>query len=145
MSSRRKRAISSLSCSQRDAQTSQTNVEGTSALSGSFNDSIVRLKSRHANHATSKAALLSTKTPMYDNVFMLSTEGQPMCTISMKKAKWYLKKGIAEWSSLPEHKQWTPEEMEGGAKCIRLLFEHNGLKERDTTSRDHRSQCTSAA
>ncbi|EJK70719.1 hypothetical protein THAOC_07901 [Thalassiosira oceanica] len=82
----------------------------------------------------SKAAMLSMKTPMYDNVFMLSTEGQPMCTISMKKAKWYLKKGIAEWSSLPEHKQWTPEEKEGGAKCIRLLFEHNGSKERDTTS-----------
>ena len=50
-------------------------------------------------------------------------------------ARRYLKKGIAEWSSLPEQvEQWTPEEIKEGAKCIRLLFQHSGSTDRDTTS-----------
>jgi len=82
------------------------------------------------------------KTPMYDNVYMLDSNREPMCTISMKKAKWYIKKGIAEWSSFKDHRDGSAIRLENGdainvdneeeeLKCIRLLFEHNGYKHSD--------------
>eukprot|EP00580_Thalassiosira_gravida_P002046 CAMPEP_0201603782 /NCGR_PEP_ID=MMETSP0492-20130828/4124_1 /ASSEMBLY_ACC=CAM_ASM_000837 /TAXON_ID=420259 /ORGANISM="Thalassiosira gravida, Strain GMp14c1" /LENGTH=471 /DNA_ID=CAMNT_0048067645 /DNA_START=52 /DNA_END=1467 /DNA_ORIENTATION=+ len=52
-----------------------------------------------------KVESISRKTPMYDNILMHDVDGNPMCCVSMKKAKWYVKKGIAEWSLL--------EDMEG--------------------------------
>lgn len=75
-----------------------------------------------------KVELISMKSPMYDNVYMLDSNREPMCTISMKKARWYTKKGIAEWSSFKEGDLPTASDaMEGGeVKCIRLLFQHNG-------------------
>lgn len=78
-----------------------------------------------------KVEMISMNTPMYDNIFMLDANRELMCTISKKKARWYLKKGIAEWSTFrngegangPENNA-TEEEV----KCIRLLFEHNGAE-----------------
>jgi hypothetical protein len=88
-----------------------------------------------------KRDMISLKTPMYDNVYMLDVYGVPMCTISMKKARWYIRKNIAEWSSFgndgcgpggPDNRLTTENsdsntQDEQDAKCIRLLFEHNGL------------------
>ncbi len=37
---------------------------------------------------------------MYDNVLMLSQNHMPTCTISTKKARWYVKKGLVEWATL---------------------------------------------
>ncbi|KAL7529665.1 hypothetical protein ACHAXR_003085 [Thalassiosira sp. AJA248-18] len=80
-----------------------------------------------------KVELISMKTPMYDNVFMLDQNREPMCTISMKKARWYIKKGIAEWSSFEDGEQqgssvgtFHSDNNKQEGKCIRLLFEHNG-------------------
>ncbi|KAL3826919.1 hypothetical protein ACHAXA_005999 [Cyclostephanos tholiformis] len=81
----------------------------------------------------SKMDMISLKTPMYDNVYMLDVDREPMCTISMKKARWYIRKNIAEWSSLKNSTNCTAAKKtdskigdEQDAKCIRLLFEHNG-------------------
>jgi len=75
-----------------------------------------------------KVELISMKSPMYDNVYMLDSNKELMCTISMKKARWYTKKGIAKWSSFKEGDHPTASDAaEGGeVKCIRLLFQHNG-------------------
>eukprot|EP00581_Thalassiosira_minuscula_P018593 CAMPEP_0183734656 /NCGR_PEP_ID=MMETSP0737-20130205/44425_1 /TAXON_ID=385413 /ORGANISM="Thalassiosira miniscula, Strain CCMP1093" /LENGTH=420 /DNA_ID=CAMNT_0025968205 /DNA_START=11 /DNA_END=1273 /DNA_ORIENTATION=- len=81
-----------------------------------------------------KVELISMKTPMYDNVYMLDTNRERMCTISMKKAKWYIRKGIAEWSTFKDddggcdgmdNNNTAEEGGEEEVKCIRLLFQHN--------------------
>lgn len=85
--------------------------------------------------------MISMKKPMYDNVYMLDTNGEQVCTISMKKAKWYIKKGIAEWSSFKEdvgvRSTTAPgnseEEEDEEVKCIRLLFEHKGSKSKEAS------------
>jgi hypothetical protein len=85
-----------------------------------------------------KVEMISLKTPMYDNVYMLDEDREPMCTISMKKARWYINKGIAEWSSFKDGGSCAGSmsndnknnNMNGkmgeeqDLKCIRLLFEH---------------------
>ena len=86
-----------------------------------------------------KMDMISLKTPMYDNVYMLDEDREPMCTISMKKARWYINKGIAEWSSIKDDRYASgvgnsaiTNNLDGkmgeeqDVKCIRLLFEHNG-------------------
>jgi hypothetical protein len=71
----------------------------------------------------SKAEFLSMKSPMYDNVFMLDPQKKLMCTISLKKAKWYVRKGIAEWTNRPTTLQPNHGNND---KYIRLLFQPNG-------------------
>jgi len=73
-----------------------------------------------------KRELISMKSPMYDNVFMLDNNREPMCTISLKKARWYVRKGIAEWSSFIEHGNQSTDNGQEEAKCIKLLFEPSG-------------------
>ena len=46
--------------------------------------------------------LMAMKSPMYDNIQMHDNEGNVLCTISKKKANWYLKKDLADWID-PEH------------------------------------------
>ena len=41
--------------------------------------------------------LITRKKPMYDNVLMQDPQGNPLATISKKKAQWYLSKGLADW------------------------------------------------
>eukprot|EP00977_Amphora_coffeiformis_P013056 scaffold3341_cov171-Amphora_coffeaeformis.AAC.4 len=41
--------------------------------------------------------LLTMKKPMYDNIMMQDPQGNPLSTISMKKAKWYVNKELADW------------------------------------------------
>ena len=70
-----------------------------------------------------KVSMISMKTPMYDNIYMLDQDREAICTISMKKAKWYIRKNIAEWSSPKDGSELAKEK---DIKCMRLLFEHNG-------------------
>src|SRR6056300_369587 len=79
-----------------------------------------------------KVSMISMKTPMYDNIYMLDQNREAICTISMKKAKWYIRKNIAEWSSPKDGSELAKEK---DIKCIRLLFEHNGK----TTKKDDES------
>jgi hypothetical protein len=44
-----------------------------------------------------KIPLLAMKKPMYDNIRMLDPQGTLLCTISTKKAKWYVNKSLARW------------------------------------------------
>lgn len=42
--------------------------------------------------------LFIMKKPMYDNIFMHDPQGSLLCTISKKKASWYVKKNLAHWT-----------------------------------------------
>ena len=52
----------------------------------------------------------SMKSKMYDNISMLSPADKLLCKISLRKARWYITRELAEWN----------EEGEGS---IKLLFE----------------------
>ena len=41
--------------------------------------------------------LLTMTKPMYDNILMQDSQGNPLATISLKKANWYINKGLADW------------------------------------------------
>ena len=41
--------------------------------------------------------LLAMKKPMYDNILMQDPDGNPLSTISLKKAQWYIHKNLADW------------------------------------------------
>lgn len=43
--------------------------------------------------------LITMKRPMYDNIMMKGPDGKGLSTISLKKAKWYIKKGLAKWTT----------------------------------------------
>ena len=64
---------------------------------------------------------LAMKKPMYDNVRMLDPKGEILCTISKKKAKWYVGKGLAQWHDAKIDSISSSD----GTKplMIRLLFE----------------------
>ena len=118
------------------------------ALPGHVRREIHKERKRRA-----KMDMISLKTPMYDNVYMLDVYGVPMCTISMKKATWYIRKNIAEWSSfendgcgpggLDNHPTKENSDSEQDAKCIRLLFEHNGSSN-DPSGREQGSSSSEA-
>ena len=71
-----------------------------------------------------RSAKTSLKRSMYDNVVMLSLERAPMCTISAKKARWYVKKGLGEWTMLGEYDECYGE-YDVGVRCIRFLHAEN--------------------
>ena len=103
-----------------------------------------------------KVGYISLKKPMYDNVYMLDVNREPMCTISMKKALWYIRREIAEWSTFKSVDNRSccykasdditnnrdgkiikgEEDVDGAVKCIRLLFEHNGSSNTKTNKKD---------
>jgi len=77
-----------------------------------------------------KEEMISMKSPMYDNIYMLDQQGEVLCTISNKKANWYIRKGIGKWSSFKKkdnniNNNNNCKEGEEEVKCIQLLFEHN--------------------
>ena len=57
---------------------------------------------------------LAMKKPMYDNIEMYGPQDQLLCTISDKKAHWYIRKNLAEWKDGREK------------TMIRLLFTPRG-------------------
>lgn len=42
---------------------------------------------------------LARKSPMYDNILMMDPNGKLLATISKKKASWYVRKQLAQWST----------------------------------------------
>lgn len=64
-----------------------------------------------------KIPFLAMKSPMYDNIRMLDPDGRDVRSISTKKARWYVNKQLAEWT--------TPS-------SIQLLFEPRGRDSNDT-------------
>mmetsp|Transcript_11048 Transcript_11048/g.15934 ORF Transcript_11048/g.15934 Transcript_11048/m.15934 type:complete len:292 (+) Transcript_11048:2-877(+) len=53
------------------------------------------------------------KKVMYDNICMVCPNGERLCTISKKKAKWYVEKKLAQWVPTTGNQE----------KIIQLLFE----------------------
>ena len=49
-----------------------------------------------------KKPMLAMKSPMYDNIKMLDPAGTLLCTISKKKARWYVRKKLGDWVDLKE-------------------------------------------
>jgi hypothetical protein len=60
--------------------------------------------------------LLTMNRPMYDNILMKDPNGQLLCTISIKKANWYVRKNLAIWKDDHDNDD---------NKCIQLLFHPN--------------------
>lgn len=46
-----------------------------------------------------KIPLLAMKSPMYDNILMTDPQGAVLSTIGTKKAKWYVNRELAKWTS----------------------------------------------
>lgn len=63
--------------------------------------------------------LITMKNPMYDNIMMKDSDGKILSSISLKKAKWYVKKGLAKWE--PNGSNETDETI--NLSCIYLLFQ----------------------
>ena len=123
--------------------TSSTSNNDSSQLPSHIQREIYKLRQRK-----SKIPLISMKKPMYDNVYMLDQDHELLCTVSMKKARWYINKGIAEWTSF---KKGLKGKMENNhsyarydAKCIRLLFAHSGRSRRTQSNNTSTSQSTTA-
>ena len=72
-----------------------------------------------------KIPLLAMKKPMYDNILMLDPQGTLLCTISKKKARWYVKKKLGAWKDTEE-------------TTLQLLFEpsHRSNQSRDKNTSD---------
>jgi len=81
---------------------------------------------------------MTMKKPMYDNIMMQDPQGNPLSTISMKKAKWYINKGLADWivvaatdmkgqttSESHNNKQQQQQQQEQPQSIIRLRFQPN--------------------
>ena len=67
---------------------------------------------------------MAMKKPMYDNIEMYSPEHELLCTISKKKANWYIKKELAYWKV--------------ESKAIQLLFEPKSTSGPDTYNKSHK-------
>lgn len=67
---------------------------------------------------------LAMKKPMYDNIRMCDPDGILLSSISLKKARWYVKKNLASWIS---------------DDCIQLNFQpKKGLTRHDQNQQEHR-------
>jgi hypothetical protein len=68
------------------------------------------------------APVLAMKKPMYDNILMKDPGGETLCTISHKKANWYINKNLATWDE--------------AKTTIRLTFKPNKKTKRATANGD---------
>lgn len=139
-------------------QQSKDDVNNTDEVNSSSSDSVVtfynqlgisedklpdhiRREIHKQRKRKSKEAMISMKTPMYDNIHMLDEDREPICTISMKKAKWYIRKNIAEWTAPKAGSELSKDK---DIKCIRLLFTHNGVHEGEKKSSSEKLYLRSA-
>uniref|UniRef100_A0A7S1BTQ8 HNH domain-containing protein n=1 Tax=Corethron hystrix TaxID=216773 RepID=A0A7S1BTQ8_9STRA len=83
-----------------------------------------------------KFAILAMKGAMYDNIFLHDTDGTLLCTISAKKCKWYLNRGLAERFDDNEEKYETENEK---AQRIRLTFRSSVYNHKDNCTVSQRS------
>jgi hypothetical protein len=72
------------------------NSKDTSSTSNAAATHLARAKMKDERRQA-KLIHLAMKSPMYDNVLMLDPQGEVLCTISKKKARWYINKGLADW------------------------------------------------
>ena len=77
--------------------------------------------------------LLTMNKPMYDNIMMQDPQGKALSTISMKKAKWYINKELADWVvKEEEHEQSENSQnnkQEQQQSIIRLRFQPNNNRQ----------------
>lgn len=81
----------------------------------------------HKEHRRKESVrFLAMKKPMYDNIEMYSPDDTLLCTISDKKAAWYIRKNLAAWKV--------------ETKSIQLLFEPKGQpsSESNTYNQTHK-------
>lgn len=67
-----------------------------------------------------KIPMLALKSKLYDNITMLDPQGQILCKISRKKARWYVQKNLAEWKRDETNVNDTAN---ANANTIQLKFE----------------------
>lgn len=91
-----------------------------------FDDDLPEHLAREIEEERARAAKTSLKRSMYDNVLMLSSDRRPMCTISAKKARWYVKKDLAEWTVLEKGEDGHGD-YEDGVRCIRFRYAENAV------------------
>jgi len=84
---------------------------------------------------------LAMKNPMYDNIQMLDPDSKLLCTISLKKANWYVRKGLAVWKENNENDNDGKRDNENidtdeHHATIQLLFEpsHRSNESSNTSS-----------
>jgi hypothetical protein len=71
------------------------------------------------------------KKPAYDSCVMKDPDGTVLCTVGLKKARWYVSKNLAVWLE--------KEEQEGGDyQQIQLLFEPKRKKNTENTTCEQR-------
>lgn len=74
--------------------------------------------------------VLSMKKPMYDNILMQDPHGVALCTISLKKAHWYLKRNLADWVDDDDDKN-ADNNNDSNHNTIRLRFTPNKRIDQD--------------
>ncbi|GKY93644.1 hypothetical protein MPSEU_000331800 [Mayamaea pseudoterrestris] len=62
---------------------------------------------------------LAMKKPLYDNILMKEPNGTVLCSVSMKKANWYIARNLATWENVPDESSVEPA-------SLRLLFAPRG-------------------
>jgi exonuclease 3'-5' domain-containing protein 2 len=70
---------------------------------------------------------LALKRKMYDNFEMLDPQGALLCTISKKKAVWYVHKELADWVGATKHEDETEDRQ---PHQVQLRFEPKGRSSR---------------
>ena len=74
------------------SMSADTSVEAESLLPGHVKREILKEQRRRK-----KMEEFSCKKPVYDNMRMYDPRDRLLCTISKKKANWYIKKDLAKW------------------------------------------------
>ena len=94
-----------------------------------------------------KIPLLSLKSPMYDNVRMMDPQGNMLCTISHKKAKWYLAKQLArvvvDDKENDNDDTTHPTTTTTSTTTIQLLFEPKGRSSQTSQEKSLRTYLVS--
>jgi len=109
----------------------QHQLEKTEQQQGLADDQLPShiLRERHKEKRRQfKLALLSMKSPMYDNIDMIDPQGTLLCKVSARKAKWYISKELADWV-----------EGEGVDRehCLQLRFEPKKRGHSDTNNNNN--------
>eukprot|EP00555_Chaetoceros_dichaeta_P014893 CAMPEP_0198253032 /NCGR_PEP_ID=MMETSP1447-20131203/3502_1 /TAXON_ID=420782 /ORGANISM="Chaetoceros dichaeta, Strain CCMP1751" /LENGTH=406 /DNA_ID=CAMNT_0043938521 /DNA_START=84 /DNA_END=1304 /DNA_ORIENTATION=+ len=132
LNSRRKRPLHQYGANDKDHTTTTTTQQQPEQQpeqqQGLADDQIPShiLRERHKEKRRQfKLALLSMKSPMYDNIDMVDPQGTLLCKVSARKAKWYISKELADWV-----------EGEGVDRdhCLQLRFEPKKRGDSDTNN-----------
>ena len=101
------------------SMSADTSAEVESLLPGHVKREILKEQRRRK-----KMEGFSCKKPVYDNMRMYDPRDRLLCTISKKKANWYIKKDLANWANDDQ-------------TAIRLNFEPKNVVDRDQDQIDN--------